>query len=599
MGWRRVSVSLTLAIIMVLAAGMVIIISTSGAVQAADADNPTIQVIDSLGHVGRSCSIALDSHDQVHVSFYDDTNDALRYANNLGGPWATWTIDSGGNVGTYSSIALDSQDDVHISYYDSTNSDLKYAINIGGVWSNQALDGTDIVGLETSIAISPLDQVHISYYDYSNGDLKYATDADGPWMEWTIDSTGTVGGESSITVDSQGHVHISYWDDTNDDLKYATNAGGAWSTHVIDGAGAAGRFSSITVDSQDNVHISYYDYADHDLKYATNSGGAWSIQTVDSGGDVGLLTSIAVDSQDRVHMCYYDNDYADLKYATVSGNSWSSWTIDSVGKVGSDSSIAVDSQDRVHICYYDYSNGDLKYATFTSDVATPPGPPTGLTTIPGNGQVQLSWIAPTNEGGEPVTGYKVYWSFVQGGAFTAIAVTGTSFLHTGLENGKTIYYKVAGINQVGESVATDPVSATPASISPLPSAPRNLGATVNNLTIELTWDTPSSSGGSIITGYKIFRGSNVNEKNNIATITGTSYLDSGLEEGVKYYYSVAAVNGNGEGQSAGPIEAMIEDGTRTTDPSGLPLEYIFAGGLVLAGVAALVAILVLRKRSAP
>jgi hypothetical protein len=76
-------------------------------------------------------------------------------------------------------------------------------------------------------------------------------------------------------------------------------------------------------------------------------------------------------------------------------------------------------------------------------------------------------------------------------------------------------------------------------------------------------------------------------------------LDSGLEEGVKYYYSVAAVNGNGEGQSAGPIEAMIEDGTRTTDPSGLPLEYIFAGGLVLAGVAALVAILVLRKRSAP
>ncbi len=596
MGWRRVSVSLTLAAIMIVAAGMFIVITTSEKVEAADVDNPTIQVIDTWGDVGRFCSIALDSQDHVHVSFYDNTNDALRYGNNSGGPWDTWTIDSIGNVGSYSSIALDSQDDVHISYYDSTNGDLKYALITGGVWNDQILDGTDYVGIGTSIAISPLDQVHISYFDYTNEDLKYATDAGGPWMEWTIDSAGTVGGDSSVAVDSQDHVHISYWDDTNDDLKYASNSGGTWSIQTIDGAGDGGRFSSIAVDSQDNIHISYYDYADHDLKYATNRGGTWSIQTVDDGGDVGILTSIAVDSQDRVHICYYDNDNADLKYATNSGSSWNSWTIDSVGNIGSESSIAVDSQDRVHICYYDYSNGDLKYATFSPDGATPPEPPTGLTAIPGNGQVHLNWNAPTDDGGEHVTGYKAYWGLEQNGAFTAIAVTGTSYLHTGLENGKTYYYKIAAVNQVGEGLAGDTVSATPVSSSPLPSAPLNLGATVKNLTIELTWDAPSSIGDSVITGYKVYRGTSSNGMNNIATVTGTSYLDNGAEEGVKYYYSVAAVNGNGVGQSAGPIEAMIANSSATTDPSGLPFEYIVAGGLAIAVIAAVVAIFLFRKR---
>ncbi|HXZ74617.1 MAG TPA: fibronectin type III domain-containing protein, partial [Streptosporangiaceae bacterium] len=35
---------------------------------------------------------------------------------------------------------------------------------------------------------------------------------------------------------------------------------------------------------------------------------------------------------------------------------------------------------------------------------TVPGPPTGLTAVPGNGQVTLSWAAPASDGGSPVTG---------------------------------------------------------------------------------------------------------------------------------------------------------------------------------------------------
>ncbi len=60
----------------------------------------------------------------------DATNYDLKYATNASGAWVTSTIDSAGDVGT--SIAIDSSNNVHISYYDyydDTNADLKYATN--------------------------------------------------------------------------------------------------------------------------------------------------------------------------------------------------------------------------------------------------------------------------------------------------------------------------------------------------------------------------------------------------------------------------------------------------------------------------------------
>ena len=68
--------------------------------------------------------------------------------------WHIETVDGTGSVGLYSSIALDSSDYPHISYYDHTNDNLKYAYYDGSSWHFESPDTVGIVGYHTSTSDS-------------------------------------------------------------------------------------------------------------------------------------------------------------------------------------------------------------------------------------------------------------------------------------------------------------------------------------------------------------------------------------------------------------------------------------------------------------
>ena len=92
--------------------------------------------------------------------------------------WQIEVVDANGNVGGTNSIAVDSNDNVHISYYDYSNSDLKYAYNNGSSWNIQVVDNGQPdgyeIGFPSSIAVDSNNTPHISYYDNGNDCLKYA-----------------------------------------------------------------------------------------------------------------------------------------------------------------------------------------------------------------------------------------------------------------------------------------------------------------------------------------------------------------------------------------------------------------------------------------
>jgi len=155
-------------------------------------------------------------------------------------------VDSAGDVGKYSSIAIDNDNCPHISYYDTTNDDLKYAKRTVGIWEIETVDSTGDVGYYNSIAIDKNGYPNISYYDGTNKELKHAVWSENGWYIETVDSKGDAGYYSSIDVDEYGYPHISYYDWTDNDLKYAVWNGIKWSIEVVDNSD--GIYISIELD---------------------------------------------------------------------------------------------------------------------------------------------------------------------------------------------------------------------------------------------------------------------------------------------------------------------------------------------------------------
>jgi fibronectin type 3 domain-containing protein len=180
--------------------------------------------------------------------------------------------------------------------------------------------------------------------------------------------------------------------------------------------------------------------------------------------------------------------------------------------------------------------------------ATAPSAPSLNSATPGNGSVALAWSAPSSNGGSAISAYKVYRGTSSGNE-TLLTTLGnvTSWTDSGVTNGTTYFYKVTALNSVGESAASNELSATPTQPATAPGPPSLNGATAGNASVALTWSAPSSNGGSAITGYKVYRGTSSGSETLLTTLGNvTSWTDNGVTNGATYYYKVTALNSVGE-----------------------------------------------------
>ena len=103
-------------------------------------------------------------------------------------------------------------------------------------------------------------------------------------------------------------------------------------------------------------------------------------------------------------------------------------------------------------------------ATTEAAPPTKPGAPTGLSaTADGQTEIDLSWTAPSSDGGASIAGYKIEVS-TDGSSWTDLVAntgsTATSYSHTGLTAGSTRHYRVSAINSAGTGTASNTDSAT-------------------------------------------------------------------------------------------------------------------------------------------
>ncbi len=193
-------------------------------------------------------------------------------------------------------------------------------------------------------------------------------------------------------------------------------------------------------------------------------------------------------------------------------------------------------------------------------IASLPTEPENLLASVGNGYVNLTWDPPSDDGGSPITNYRIYKGTTSGGESFLIQIDDILFYNdTIVTNGVTSYYQVSAKNAAWEGLLSEEVQGTP--IAP-PSEPLNLQSSAGDGYVNLTWDAPIDDGGSAVTNYRIYKG-NVSGSENFLVEIGavTFYNDSDVTNGVTYYYKVSARNAAGEGSQS--------TGTDAT-PVGLP-----------------------------
>ncbi len=109
----------------------------------------------------------------------------------------------------------------------------------------------------------------------------------------------------------------------------------------------------------------------------------------------------------------------------------------------------------------------------TTAAVTVPGAPTGLAPTAKDGEVDLVWIAPIDNGGSPITNYKIFRDTASP-ATTLHDTIGNLLAYadtTNVVNGTQYFYRVVAVNALGDSNFSNEVNATPSTPPPPPSTP--------------------------------------------------------------------------------------------------------------------------------
>lgn len=141
-----------------------------------------------------------------------------------------------------------------------------------------------------------------------------------------------------------------------------------------------------------------------------------------------------------------------------------------------------------------------------SVLPTAPSAPTGLTaTTTSSSQINLSWTAPSNNGGSVITGYKIDRSNNGGSTWSTVVSNtgsiGTTYSSTGLTANATYTFRVSAINVVGTSSPSNIASATTSASTSgtVYVTVKTVGLTGN--TITGLWTTLISGSKTIQSGY--------------------------------------------------------------------------------------------------
>jgi titin len=199
--------------------------------------------------------------------------------------------------------------------------------------------------------------------------------------------------------------------------------------------------------------------------------------------------------------------------------------------------------------------------TVTSSATKSNSPSLRSLNFAADGSVLFAWYAPYDNGGSPITGYRVE-SSSDGQTFTTLTSTAANVLTattTRPAPGVRMFFRVFAITALGESNASSVASLQAPFLKA--SAPQNFAAIDNGSSVAVSWATPTDLGGATSATYRVQV-----SRDNGATWT-TSNSTSSLStiavrpnRGSTWLYRVLAMTGFGLGDASNTISIAVAAG---------------------------------------
>lgn len=224
-----------------------------------------------------------------------------------------------------------------------------------------------------------------------------------------------------------------------------------------------------------------------------------------------------------------------------------------------------------------------------------PTPVTNVQASIEEGYVNVTWTPPQDMSN--VQGYVVERYPSGGGSVVSATVyaPGTYYHDTaGLVPGESYNYDVITLSL--EGVYSDQIPMTSASMPNLPGAPTGLQIVLGTGNISLSWLSPASDGGSVITKYVVYRGPSTNSMTRLANTSALAFTDTSVTNGTKYYYKVAAVNSLFEGVPSGEVNGTFISGDDSGNGGESDTTILIIVGIVIVAVVAVAAVVLMRSR---
>ena len=409
------------------------------------------------------------------------------------------------------------------------------------------------------------------------------TNGPGDFSEWRCATTKDVpGAPAGLSAAASGNDAVALsWaapsdtggsDITGYRIESSTDAGGSWQLRESSHSTTTYTHSSL------NAGASYcYRVAAVNANGDSAFSGQACATTEDVPGAPENLSATA-DGENAIDLSWSPPDDTgglnvtitqyDVEYSVNDGVSWQALATVQSGTTHEDSGLDPGSRRCYRVkAVNTHGEGPVSgQACATTEGA--PSAPRNLDAQPDSEtSIELTWDAPSDDGGEAVTGYVVqyYSTALEDWDTLASGHATTTYVDTGLDTGVNYCYRVAATNANGTGDYSGQACAT---TEGLPDAPENPSASVDGKTsITLRWEAPDDTGGASVTAirYRI----DYSTDGGVEWMAlehdhdGTSYGHTGLTPGTTYCYRVAVTHENGVGpyskQACGTTEGDVEE----------------------------------------